>query len=374
MQITVAGHLCLDIIPNWQTGSLAALEPGKMVQMDGVTFSTGGAVANTGIALKRLGLEPRLIARTGDDPVGEITRSILRREGINPDFIALSPGETSSYTVVLSPPDTDRIFLHYPGTNDSFSEQDIDFSLIPSGIFHFGYPPLMRQMYLEQGTRLESLLRQAKARGLITSLDMALPDPNSEQGQLDWQAILQRIMPHVDLFLPSFDELLFMMDRPAYDGMQRDLLSLDTRYLDDLASRLLHWGANVVGIKLGEEGFYLRTSAKLGANLGEEWRNRQLLAPIFRVQVQGTTGAGDTSIAGFLAAVALGRAPEQVLTLANGVGASCVEAVSSVAGIPELAIVEQRIQSGWDRITPRVLQGDWQKDESGVFFGPMDRV
>jgi len=62
MQIVVAGHLCLDIIPDWQTGNLGALKPGTMVQVDGLTFSTGGAVSNTGIALKRLGFAPILMA------------------------------------------------------------------------------------------------------------------------------------------------------------------------------------------------------------------------------------------------------------------------------------------------------------------------
>lgn len=373
MRITVAGHLCLDIIPNWQRGTLAALRPGNLVHMDGVTFSTGGAVANTGIALKRLGFDPILIGRMGDDPVSEISRSILRRENISPDYIALSPGETSSYTVVLNPPDTDRIFLHYPGTNDSFSVKDIDFGTIPPGIFHFGYPPLMRQMYVEQGTHLENLFREAKAHGLITSLDMALPDPNSEQGQVDWKAILQRVLPYVDLFLPSLDELLLMMDSSAYNRMQRGLLPIDTRLLDDLSTRFLTWGGNVVGIKLGEEGFYLRTGSKAGNAFGEKWRARQILAPIFKVQVQGTTGAGDTTIAGFLAGISMDKEPEEVLTLANGVGASCVEAVSSVAGVPRLNCVEGRIHGGWERITPTILHGNWHLSHNGVFLGPADR-
>ncbi|HBG00728.1 MAG TPA: carbohydrate kinase family protein, partial [Firmicutes bacterium] len=155
MRIIVAGHLCLDIIPHWQTGTLAGLRPGKMVQMEGVTFSTGGAVSNTGIALKRLGFDPYLVARTGDDHVGDIIRSILRREKINPDSIAVSPGATTSYTVVLNPPGTDRIFLHYPGTNDSFSVQDVQYGTAEAGLLHFGYPPLMRQMYQDQGVNLK---------------------------------------------------------------------------------------------------------------------------------------------------------------------------------------------------------------------------
>jgi len=40
MEIVVAGHLCLDIIPNWQAGSLASIKPGAMIQVQGLKFST----------------------------------------------------------------------------------------------------------------------------------------------------------------------------------------------------------------------------------------------------------------------------------------------------------------------------------------------
>ena len=372
MQIIVAGHLCLDIIPHWQTGTLAGLRPGKMVQMEGVTFSTGGAVSNTGIALKRLGFDPYLMARTGDDHVGDIIRSILRREKINPDSIAVSPGATTSYTVVLNPPGTDRIFLHYPGTNDSFSVQDVQYGTAEAGLLHFGYPPLMRQMYQDQGVNLKLLFQGAKEQGLLTSLDLAMPDPDSRSGQLDWAAILRRVLPYVDFFLPSLDELLFMMDRSAYDRLQKVLLAVDAELLDDLSLRLLDWGAGVIGIKLGEEGFYLRSGSKASA-LGEGWRHRQMLVSTFKVDVQGTTGAGDTAIAGFLAGISLGMTPEKTLSLANAVGAFCVEAVSSIAGIPDLAMVQARVERGWERGSTRIVPGSWHVGNDGVFLGPADQ-
>ena len=92
MNIVVAGHLCLDIIPDWQVGSLSALRPGNMVQVAGLTFATGGTVSNTGIALKRLGFDPVLMGRTGDDYIGNIIRDIFRQEGIATDHITCDVG------------------------------------------------------------------------------------------------------------------------------------------------------------------------------------------------------------------------------------------------------------------------------------------
>ncbi|NMB01270.1 MAG: carbohydrate kinase family protein [Firmicutes bacterium] len=374
MEIVVAGHLCLDLIPDWKVGNLASLKPGNMIKVEGLTFSTGGAVSNTGVALKRLGFSPVLIARIGDDYVGDIIRSILQQEEIKLDHITCVSGATTSYTIVLNPPGTDRAFIHYPGTNDTFTADDVTLTDIDAGIFHLGYPPLMRELYINRGENLERLFRRVKGEGWITSLDMALPDPNSEAGQAPWWEILTGVLPHVDLFLPSLDELLFMMDVDKFYAVQSGSLSISTQLLDDLSQMLLDIGASVVGIKLGEQGLYLRTNKGIGTVFGENWENRQLLSPVFKVDVQGTTGAGDTTIAGFLAGCALGKDPEEVVTLANGVGACCVEALSAIEGIPSLSTVQARIERGWRRIPPTLDHSGWISGQDGLLYGPKDKV
>lgn len=374
MRITVAGHLCLDIIPSWAGGGLDSLQPGKMVLMDGVTFSTGGAVANTGIALKKLGFEPTLMGRIGNDHLGQIILSILEKEQINPHFMSVIPGAITSYTVVLDPPHTDRIFLHFPGTNDTFRPDDVDFAKVPQGIFHFGYPPLMRQMYANTGANLKILLERAKEHDLITSLDLALPDPHTEQSQVNWQEIFGQVLPLVDFFLPSLDELLFMLDRATYYELQTNPGILTFDLLEHLSSHLLGLGARVIGIKLGEQGLYLRTDRRCKELLGDDWTNRELHSPIFKVNVEGTTGAGDTTIAGFLAGVALGKCPEEALTLANAVGAYSVEKTSATEGVVILAKVQERIDQGWKRVKPTIDSSSWHPHQSGVLLGPFDKV
>ena len=99
-----------------------------------------------------------------------------------------------------------------------------------------------------------------------------------------------------------------------------------------------------------------------------------MLAPVFKVDVQGTVGAGDTPIAGFLAGVSQGLDPAKVLTLANAVGAFCVEAVSSIAGVPHLTRVQERIEAGWERAHPTIDLQDWRMGDDGAFFGPADQI
>lgn len=364
MEIMVAGHLCLDIIPKWPVGSLEALQPGRIVQVDGVAFSTGGAVSNTGIALRRLGFAPILVGRIGDDYFGQIVRQIYHDEGIDARYLAVSPGAGTSYSIVLSPPESDRAFLHYPGANDSFSPEDVDFTAVPGGIFHFGYPPLMARMYQESGAALEELFSKAKEAGMITSLDMAMPDPNSPAGRAPWRAIIARTMPLIDIFLPSIDEIAFMLEKHDQE--------LTLPLVREAAAEILQMGVGMVGIKLGDQGLYLRTSSQAGEAFGPAWAERELLAPCFLVEARGTTGAGDTTIAGFLAGIARQKTAEETLTWATAVGAHCVEALSAVGGIPHLTQVEQRIEKGWPQRPLKLDLEGWTAAD-GLFYGPLDQ-
>lgn len=367
--IVVAGHICLDIIPTFPEHALAStsrIEPGKLYIMGPALFSTGGAVSNTGLALHRLGIPTMLMGKVANDLFGSEVLNIVRR--CDPDLargmIVDSQGHTS-YSVVISPPGVDRSFLHSPGANDTFTGDDICLDSLSAGqIFHFGYPVLMHHFFADEGVQMRDVFARVRDRGLITSLDMAMPDPHSPAGRIDWRAWLARVLPQVDLFLPSIEEILFMLERPGLPpaGAGPDLLQ-------DVAEELLQLGAGVVVLKLGEQGLYLRSGTDLdsmGARLAEhaplslaEWRDRELWGPCFRVEVAGTTGAGDCTIAGFLAAFSRGWAPELTLNTALAVGACSVEVADSTSGIHALSEIQQRMAAGWPRCFQTLNSTEW---------------
>ena len=80
MDIIVAGHICLDIIPEWRIGSIKTIIPGHILEMSGLKLSTGGAVANTGITLKKLGISTTLLGKIGSDAFGKVILEILQKE------------------------------------------------------------------------------------------------------------------------------------------------------------------------------------------------------------------------------------------------------------------------------------------------------
>ena len=354
MDAIVAGHLCLDIIPDLTAlapGQFdVAFQPGRLLQSGPAKLSTGGAVSNTGLALHLLGVKTRLIARVGDDQLGSTLRQSIneRGEGLAEGFIKSTESSTS-YSIVISPPGSDRRFLHHPGANDDFSAQDVsDQALQDARLFHFGYPPLMANMYSNGGRQLLELFQRAKSHGLTTSLDMAYPDPESAAGRADWHSILHNVLPYVDIFVPSLDEILYMLWRQTDVPPSAGLLT-------KVGGELLGMGAKMVLLKLGNRGLYLRTAGEpilrgLGLAAPDSlttWSDFEAWLPCFNVEVVGTTGSGDVTVAGFLAALLRSLPPQEALTAALAVGACCVEATDALSGIRSWDGTWQRIRSGW---------------------------
>lgn len=382
--IVVCGHLCLDIIPGFPgvAGDHDWFRPGRLSLVDAPVISTGGAVSNVGLSLHRLGLPVRLVAKIGNDPLGRLIVERVRAMGENLSRgLARAEGEVTSYTVVLNPPGIDRIFLHCPGANDTFTDDDVsDEVLGGAAIFHFGYPPLMKQIWSDGGTRLERIFSRAKARGAMTSLDMSLPDPSSPSGMIDWEALLSRVLPRVDLFVPSIEELLYALDRPGFTrlagtgGGEQIIRQVTFADLSRLAERAQGAGVSAVLIKLGDRGAYLRTGARGVAGL-PGWANRELYTPVFTVpKIAGTAGSGDATIAGFLASITRGLAAEEALTIAVAVGGCCVEAPDATSGVRSWEETLSRVKSGWQRRPVQVEEEGWHAAGNGVWAGPNDRT
>ncbi len=384
--IIVAGHCCLDIIPSFASTADGELHPGKLVDVGPALLAPGGTVSNVGLSLSRLGAPVRLVGKVGDDHFGRILLALYReRDPALADGMIVTPGEVTSYSVVISPPGSDRIFLHCSGANHTFSAADLlAQSFDGAAILHFGYPPLMRGTYRDGGADLAAIMREARQHGLFTSLDMALPDPASEAGRVDWRALLQTVLPFVDAFLPSIEETLFMLDRARYDelraqyGMAGVIEGVDAALLARLADELLAWGAHIIGLKLGDQGFYLRTARDLGGVSllnSADWADRELLVPCFQTAVVGTTGAGDATIAGLLTALLAGMAPEVSIRSAVAVGSYSVEQVDATSGVHSWDEVQRRLQTDWPTCPVRLPLAGWRWDGvAKVWYGPHDRA
>ena len=390
MEAVVAGHICLDVFLTL-VGGAVVFKPGQTVEAGPVVFSTGGAVSNTGLALHKLGVSTGLMGKIGSDLFGQAILQIVEEHGPGlSDGMVVVPDDSSSYSIILSPPNADRMLIHASGCNATFGADDVRYDTLESvRLFHFGYPPLMERMYADNGAELATIFQRVKAIGITTTLDLSMPDPDSAAGCADWHKILGATLPYVDVFLPSAEEILLMLRRQLFDQLAmssnntRPLEQMGAEIISEQGQALLDMGAKIVVLKIRDRGLYLRTAnATALTHMGRSqvanvvtWSDRELWAPCFATHVVGTTGSGDATIAGFLMGLLRGMTPEETLQAACAVGACNVEAVDALSGIRSWPETAERITAGWPRLPVALdlAKAGWLWDSRHeVWAGPMN--
>ncbi len=369
-KVICAGHICLDITPKFKSETLNDFShifvPGHLTEVGGAAIHTGGSVANTGLAMK-LFLEDKadvvLKGIVGDDDLGRLVLNILNNHDASEGMI-IDKEASSSYTIALALPGYDRIFFHNPGPNDTFDSFFIsEEELKNASLFHFGYPTLMKKMYENDGAETIKLFKKVKASGCITSLDLTVVDTNSEAAKSDWEYILRSVLPFVDIFTPSAEEVCYMLEPKLLKEWKNKAKGQDVtavfnieNEIKPLAQKCLDLGAKIVLLKCGKPGIYSVAADKnklsdicdklgISENL---WSNFSAFEQSYTPrQLLSGTGAGDTSIAAFLSAIITGRDPDNCLRLACAAGCSCLEGYDSLSGLRPFNQLEKRIADGW---------------------------
>ena len=343
----VAGYLGVDLTPGFNATRAVVpfselFRPGKLIETEGLNVSLGGVVANTGLALQRFGQRVELMGYVGNDALGDMAVARLAQAGVI-NGIRRTAKAGTAYGLVIAPPGMDRFFLEDPGCNRCFTAADIDYDVVRQcRLFHFGYPPLMQALWTNGGAELQKLFRNVRELGVTTSLDMTLPDADSPAGQADWPAILAGTLPLVDIFVPSIEELLFMLDRPLYvrclaESAGGDMIAvIPPEVYDRLADRLLALGVKTLLIKAGSRGGYLRTGDLHGTWLAP--------FPVDPKRFCNACGAGDCAVAGFLATLLNGTDVITAGRFAMLAGRDNLYGPDAVSGLQEWAQMSRLVK------------------------------
>jgi sugar/nucleoside kinase (ribokinase family) len=264
--ISVAGTLVADLIIRpiraW---------PGKSqnAKVDYIEVLPGGAVANTGMALARLGVPVSACAAVGEDNIGKLVKDSVSRWAVR-DGVTVIPSRRTTASLVGVSDDGDRCFLSAEGACDQFTltpdqvEKEIAFG---SRALHVGYAMILPAL---DGEPLKKVMQQAGRLGALTSLDVTYFDGRP------WPDLL-KLMPEVDVFCPS------LLEASAITGKSCAV---------EAAEAL---------VKAGVRKFVAVTEGARGALINIVGEGQEFI-PACPVKVVDTTGAGDAFIAGVLAA------------------------------------------------------------------------
>jgi sugar/nucleoside kinase (ribokinase family) len=233
----------------------------------------------------------------------------------------------------------------------------------------------MDSLHARDGRELVRIYAEAGKTGVTTSMDISLPDPNSAAGKADWPTIYKKTLPFVDIFVPSIEEAFFTLNprewarRREKSGGEELVERIRPDEFSAIASRFLDMGCAIVVLKAGPNGWYLRTAS--AARLGKmgrlkprnaaDWANVELWCPAFEARrIAGATGSGDTSIAGFLAAMLRGKSPVACLKMANCAGWMNLRAMDALSGLCSWRKMEKALPRLQPRDAPILRNAGWK--------------
>jgi sugar/nucleoside kinase (ribokinase family) len=394
LDVVIAGHLCLDLIPKFtvedkQKSINTILVPGKMIDMGRCVVAGGGPVTNAGVSIRRLGAKVELIGKAGDDEFGRMVFDWYERHEGRFKGLRMVKGESTSYTIAICIPGVDRFYLHHCGANDTFGYDDVDFGIVERApLFLFGYPPWMKKLYENRGAELTRILKEVKRREATTVLDLSIPDIEGYAGRQPWRRILEDWIPLSDIMVPSAEEIYLFLKRDEFLAKKHAIGPHDTvldhmsvPQVQALGAEMIALGTGVAMVKCGHRGLYLRTAGRarlerFGAGRPadlDNWADRELWFPVYQEErFVGALGSGDSAIAGFLTAFTRGLSLESCLRYGNAAGSMNVtvpDGLSWNKGFDDLA---RRIEGGWKTKEMAIEEKGWRRKE-GFWVGPGDK-
>ena len=301
--VTIVGNVNADIVVR---PLLELPPPGGDLLVDTIEVRVGGAAANAGMALARLGLTPRVVGAVGDDRLGRFILDSLRDMGLAREVRAL-PDVSTGVSICVEAPARDRAFISMRGALDRFDAPMVpDDALASPFLLLCGYFTL-RSL---RGRPALELLERARRCGATVLLD---PDVDAEGWSPSARREIEDLLPLVDGFLPNEHEArgLTGLSDPVEAGRT-------------LQRRCGGW----VVVTRGAEGV-----AALAPDGGT------ITVPARMVEVRDTTGAGDAFNAGVVYALSQGEAWPEALVFATRVAAAVISRPSddrhpSLADLP----------------------------------------
>ncbi|MBR2068008.1 MAG: carbohydrate kinase family protein, partial [Solobacterium sp.] len=237
--------------------------------MKDIQMYPGGDALNAAIHFSRLGLSCCLCACMGNDLYQEVLSDLLKKEGVDIQYLMSKNGAHTSSPIILVDVDGERHVLRPSNSANHFLlESDIsDEAIKRSKHLHFASANGLKGL---KGKDLARLFSRAKEYGLSTSMD-ATYDVNVKGIEE-----IEETLNYMDIFIPSLEEAI------CFSGKKE---------IEEIVSFFHQYPLKIFGIKLGKEGLYIT-----------DFKESYHLDSLYEEEVVDTTGAGDAFYAGFIAA------------------------------------------------------------------------
>jgi sugar/nucleoside kinase (ribokinase family) len=270
--------------------------------IDEIRITAAGSAGGTAVDLARLGADVLAVGAVGDDRLGAFLRATLEDEGVRTAGLVTKPGIPTSATILPISSAGERPAWHVPGANAHLAAEDVaPGALADCDAVHLGGITALPGL---DGAPAARLLERARAGGAFVTADCL------GIKREDARAVLEPVLPHVDVFMPNDVEALRITGATDVETAARHFRAM---------------GAGAAIITMGAAGCLIADGA------GSRRR------PALPVPVVDTTGAGDAFCAGVITGHGLGWSLDDAARLGTAAAALTLQGLGSDAGVRSLA-------------------------------------
>ena len=301
-----ASLLCIGLT----TVDVVAL-PVRLQPFDGVRLlralqmAPAGTAAGAALVAAKLGVATRLAGAVGSDAAGRFIRGELAHAGVDVELLQTLEGMPTSSTLIPIDDAGNRMIYHAPGAAALMNlSQELKAAVGAVRVVHYAG---IGARHLDG--HAAQLLEAARSQGAWVTCDLISPGADSG-------AEIRRLLPHVNVFMPSAVEARFLTGE---DDLPR-------------AARMLkEWGAEAVVVKNGPEGA-----------LALDRHGKLDVIPALKVHnVVDTTSCGDSFCAGYIAATLRERPWRAALEFATATASLVARGPATLGALACFEQVEQ---------------------------------
>lgn len=265
---------------------------GAKLELDNVTFSTGGGATNAAVTFARQGYSTSILAKIGDDLPGREVLQDLHNHRVKTDQIVCDLDGATGYSTLLVAPNGERTILVFRGASEDLQAEEFKLSKLEAD-----------WLYISSLAGNLDLLKTVLTAAVANKIKVALNPGSKELVEAEQ---LQKLLPQVQVLIANKQEFqkLFKEKEPAA------LLKAATRYCR----------------------YAVLTDGKNGSWTSD---GRQVYrAGMYKdVKVIDRTGAGDAYGSGFVSSLAAEKPIEHALSFASANASSVVRYVGAKTGI-----------------------------------------
>jgi len=257
--------------------------------------SPGGSAANTAVGLARLGVRVGYIGKIAGDREGSLLLKSFIDESVDTGGIIISKTGRSGSVIGFIDQKGNRALYLDPGVNDTLRYEEINPDYVKGA----------KILHLTSFAGETPFIAQKRLVETVSNVKITF-DP----GMIYARKGLEKLRPIIKrcyVIMPSEAEINLLTGEKYEEG----------------ANILLKEGAEIVAVKLGEEGCYVTNG-----------REKHLIKP-FKVKVVDTTGAGDAFCAGFIYGLLRGKSLKECGILGNFVASRCLMKMGAREGLPK---------------------------------------